>query len=102
MTSVEKLKAILTEVSLGKEDLVELLPHLMWRKLTFWEIMEEAFRLKTSGRFRRYFKDTYYVHGMPFCPILERDIGVLEAVGVLLPQKDKGTFVVSPEFAPLA
>jgi hypothetical protein len=101
MTSVEKLKAILTEVSLGKEDLVELLPHLMWRKLTFWEIMEEAFHLKTSGRFRRYFKDTYYVHGMPFCPILERDIGVLEAVGVLLPQKDKGTFIVSPEFAPL-
>ena len=102
MTNVEKLKAILTEVSLGKEDLVELLSHLMWRKLTFWEIMEEAFRLKTSGRFRRYFKDTYYVHGMPFCPVLERDIGVLEAIGVLLPQKDKGTFVVSPEFAPLA
>jgi DNA-binding GntR family transcriptional regulator len=39
---------------------------------------------------------------MPFCPILERDIGVLEAVGVLLPQKGKGTFVVSPEFALLA
>jgi hypothetical protein len=99
MTSFEKLKAILTEVSLGKEDLMELLPHLIGKKLTFWEIMEEAFRLKTSGRFRRYFKDAYYVHGMPFCPILERDIGMLEAVGVLLPQKDKGTFVVSPELA---
>jgi hypothetical protein len=100
MTSVEKLKAILTEVTLGKEDLVELLPHLMWRKLTFREIMKEAFRLKTSGRFRRYFKDTYYVHGMPFCPILERDIGILVAVGILLPQKDKETFVVSPAFLP--
>jgi hypothetical protein len=98
MTGVEKLKAILTEVSLGKEDVVELLDFLMGKKLTYWEIMEEVFRLRTRRRFRHYFRDTYRVHGRPFCPLLDRDIGMLVSIGVLLPQKDKETFIVSPEF----
>jgi hypothetical protein len=98
MMSAEKLKALLMEVSLGREDVVELLSHLIGKKLTFWEIMEEASRLR--GRLRHYFRDTYYIHGRPFCPLLERDIGMLVAIGILLPQKDKETFVVSPEFLP--
>jgi hypothetical protein len=60
--------------------------------------MEEVFRLRTRRRFRHYFRDTYRVHGRPFCPLLDRDIGMLVSIGILLPQKDKETFVVSPEF----
>jgi len=100
MTSVEKLKAVLTEVSLGKEDVVELLSYIGGKKLTFWDIMKEAYLLRTSGRLKHYFGDTYYIHGMPFCPLLERDFGMLVSIGILRQQVDKETFVVSSEFLP--
>ena len=101
LTDVGKLKSILMEVSLWKEDVVELLSYIGGKKLTFWDIMKEAYRLRTSGRLKRYFGDAYYIHGMPFCPLLERDFGMLVSIGILRQQEDKETFVVSPEFLPL-
>jgi hypothetical protein len=97
MMSVGRVKTFLREVSLGKEDVVELLDVLMGKKLTYWEIMEEMFRLRTCGRLRHYFGDTYYIHGRPFCQLLAMDINMLISVGILHPQKGKETFVVSPE-----